>query len=166
MEPAFLEPADACPSCGQKLGTGVLFCTGCGLRLTPQEPAKPAPEQMATPLTELAFEKEPVQEPAPACNPEPAPVCMSCGAALIPNMKFCTVCGAKATPPEPVEPVTAPMSNHWRSLLLKANSTTRVLPRIQPETRTRVMFCGAALAPYEVQYGNAGEVTRTEPGNP
>ena len=147
IEPAYLEVADACSSCGQKLAPGMLFCTGCGLRLTPREPDKPVHEQMATPLTELAFEKEPVQDPVPASQPEPVPVCASCSAALAPNMKFCTVCGAKVTQPEPVEPITEPLATPLTELVFEKEPVQEPVPASQPEPVPVCASCGAALAP-------------------
>ena len=149
IEPACVPPAEVCPSCGQKRVLGMLFCTGCGLQLTPPGPVEPVPEPIGTPLEELAVENEAVREPAPEL--EHSFVCVSCGATLIPNMKFCTICGSKATQPElsmePAISVSEEMAMPFTELVFEKEPVQGSVPASEPRPSLVCISCGAALMP-------------------
>lgn len=62
---------NVCPNCGKVLGPNAVFCTGCGTRFTPPEPA--------------------------ADDEDKSLFCPNCGAAVTSDSDFCTKCGTKLT---------------------------------------------------------------------
>lgn len=76
--------SDVCPSCGQPIIPGAIFCDNCGSRLVPAEP--PAP----------------IQAPVPAAIPQSSGLipCPVCNFGNIAGAAFCENCGtALAAPP-------------------------------------------------------------------
>ena len=62
-----INAADTCPQCGAKISKGMVFCSGCGYKLTTEE--EPAAER--------------------------ASFCSNCGAQISADSMFCTSCGQK-----------------------------------------------------------------------
>lgn len=103
-QPAPPPPLTHCPQCHTAVAPGKKFCTNCGLRLIPPNPATAATIPTPTVATPTAtphsapFIAPPPSFTAPASAAgawatHPAGNCPTCGVQLMPNAAFCTNCG-------------------------------------------------------------------------
>ncbi len=112
-------PLTHCPQCHTAVAPGKKFCTNCGLRLIPPDPATAATIPAPTVATHIAaphsapFIAPPPSFTAPAAAAgalatHPAGNCPTCGVRLMPNAAFCTNCGHPlAADNQPLIPIPA-----------------------------------------------------------
>jgi uncharacterized OB-fold protein len=120
----------SCPACGAALVSGARFCPECGAAIPEPSPPPVAEQPPYVP------EESPPAPPPPVAGVS----CPACGAALVPEARFCPECGA--TVPEPSPPPAAEQQPHVPEESLPTPPPP-VVPSLCPK-------CGASLVPEAV----------------